>query len=117
MSHDDERSPEALPVEAQEWTALAGRHLGRMTRDQHARGLDGLRTRMAAGRRRRRWRIATLAITGATAVAVGIPWAVLHQPPTRPLAYKLDGAALGAAGGYGVLWLVFALGGFLSNYM
>jgi hypothetical protein len=98
VSHDDERSPDALPAEAQEWTALASRHLGRMTREQHARGLDSLRARMAARRRQRRWRIATLAITGATAIAVGVPWAVLHHPTTRPLAYKVDGAALGAAG-------------------
>jgi hypothetical protein len=33
------------------------------------------------------------------------------------LGYTGTWTALGAAGGYGVLWLVFAFGGFLSNYM
>src|SRR4029077_1996397 len=33
------------------------------------------------------------------------------------LGYTGTWTAAGAAGGYGVLWLVFALGGFLSNYM
>ncbi len=102
---DDERpdgdwEPADLSPRAGALTDLARRSLGQISPAERARGRDTLRARLAFGRWRTGRPVAyvLLGAAAATAVVALVSRAGLHEEAPSPLAYGIEGGALGPGG-------------------
>ena len=95
---DDDRDSAELAPRAAALAALARRSLGHLTPNQQVRGREVLRARLAL-RRRVVWSLSLAGVGAAAFAAVVLVPPVLHRSEDAPpLAYRLEGGALGADG-------------------
>jgi hypothetical protein len=95
---DDDRDDSQLGPRAAALAALARKSLGQVSPVEQVRGREILRARLAWRRRRIVWSLA-LATTGAGAfAALVIAPRLIHRGEGAPLAYQVEGGALGPDG-------------------